>query len=105
MRIQYVRTGGFAGLRMATEIDSEALSQEELQNLREALDTAHFFNLPEQMMGDMRGADRFQYEITIEDEEGRQHTVRTNEASLPEEMQPLVHQLEQLARTRRGSDR
>lgn len=101
MHIQFVRTGGFAGLRMATEIDSESLSPEELQMLREALDNAQFFNLPEQMMSDMRGADRFQYEITVEDG-GRQHTVQTNEASMPEEMQPLVSQLELLARSRRG---
>lgn len=101
MRIQFVRSGGFAGLRMATEIDGEALSPEELQNLREALDNAHFFTMPEEMMGEMPGADRFQYEITVEDQ-GLQHTVVTNEASLPQEMQPLIHQLEQIARSQRG---
>jgi hypothetical protein len=101
MHIQFVRSGGFAGLRMTTEIDSEDLSQEELQNLREALDNANFFSLPEQMMADLGSADRFQYEITVDDGI-RHHTVVANDASMPGEMQPLVSHLERLARTHRG---
>ncbi len=98
MHIHFVRTGGFAGLRMSAEIDSDELSKEELENLREALDSAHFFNLPRQMMGDMKAVDRFQYEITVEDG-SRQHTVLASDAALPEQVQPLVKQLERLART------
>lgn len=101
MHIQFVRTGGFAGLRLSTEIDGDSLSPAELQNLREALDTAHFFTLPEQMIDDTVGADRFQYEITV-DEGDRQHTIVASESALPEEVQPLVSQLERLARSRRG---
>lgn len=100
MRIEFVRTGGFAGLRLAATIDSDSLPPEEVQQLQEALDSARFFTLPPQLYGEDEGMDRFQYEITVSDGE-RQHTVQAGDASLPESVQPLVHKLERLARTRR----
>ena len=100
MRIHFVRTGGFAGMRLANTIDSEELPEEELQALKSELDNAHFFELPPLMSGETGGADRFQYEITVED--GRQkHTVTAGETSLPGNLQPLVQHLELLARTNR----
>ena len=49
----------------------------------------------------MGGADRFQYEITVED--GNQtHTIAAGESAVPNHLQPLVQHLERLARTRRG---
>jgi len=35
MRIQFERTGGFAGMRVATTIDMESLSADEARELRE----------------------------------------------------------------------
>jgi hypothetical protein len=100
MRIHFVRTGGFTGMRLASTIDSDALPEEEVQELREELDNAHFFELPSQLSGGPGGADRFQYEITVED--GRKtHKIEAGEAALPESAQPLVQHLERLARTRR----
>lgn len=100
MRIQFVRTGGFAGVQLSATIDSDQLPQEEAELLKEALDSADFFTLPEHMFGGSGGADRFQYEITVQDG-GRQHTVQAGEAALPDNVQPLVRHLERLARTRR----
>jgi hypothetical protein len=100
MRIQFVRTGGFAGMRLAATIDSDQLPHEDAELLKEALDSADFFSLPAHLMAEGGGADRFQYEITVE-EGGCQHTVQAGDESLPEDLQPLVRQLERLARTRR----
>lgn len=102
MRIEFVRSGGFAGLRLATSFDVDELPPEEAHELEDALDSARFFSLPEQLHEEDRGADRFQYEITVEDND-RRHTVQAGEASLPENVQPLVRQLERLAKTRRMS--
>ncbi len=100
MRIHFVRTGGFAGMRLANTIDSEELPEDEVQELKSELDNAHFFELPAFLSGEPGGADRFQYEITVE--EGRQtHTVAAGESALPEDVQPLVQHLERLARTKR----
>ncbi len=100
MRIHFVRTGGFAGMRLASTIDSDALPEEENQMLQSELDNAHFFELPTQLAGESGGADRYQYEITVE-EGGKKHTVAAGESALPGQVQPLVQHLERLARTSR----
>lgn len=101
MRIHFVRTGGFAGMRLATTIDSDTLPEDELSVLQNELEEAHFFSLPDQLVNQEGGADRFNYEITVE-HGGIRHTVQAGEAALPEPMQQLVQHLDRLARERRG---
>lgn len=100
MRIEFVRTGGFAGLRMATTIDIDSLPPEDAQEIQDALEEAHFFSLPPELNDVSRGVDRFQYEITVDDGD-QKHTVQGGETALPEHLQPLVQKLEWLARTHR----
>jgi hypothetical protein len=100
MRIQFVRTGGFAGMRLASTIDSDALPEEEVQALQSEIDNAHFFELPTQFSETGGGADRFQYEITVEDGH-KKHTIEAGESALPGHVQPLIQHLERLARTAR----
>jgi hypothetical protein len=40
-----------------------------------------------------KGADRYQYELTIEDDEGRRH-VAVSEDRVPEELRPLLDRLQ-----------
>lgn len=101
MRYHFVRSGGFAGLRLAATVDSEELPEEEAILLEEELDSAHFFNLPNQLQEPQGGTDRFQYQITVDNGE-KQHTVEAGEASLPDTLQPLVQHLERIARTQRS---
>ncbi|MBF8284669.1 MAG: hypothetical protein HW378_3584 [Anaerolineales bacterium] len=42
MRIEFVRTGGFAGMRMATTVNTETLPPDEARVLRESVDAARF---------------------------------------------------------------
>jgi len=100
MRIHFARTGGFAGMRLASTIDSDALPMEEAQALQSELENARFFELPAQLSGTSGGADRFQYEITVEDGR-RKHTIEASETGIPADVQPLVQHLERLARTSR----
>ncbi len=97
MRIQFERTGGFAGMRMATTIDMESLSAGEARELREMVDAAHFFDLPAVIKSPTPGADQFHYKLTVEVEE-RRHTVETSDAAAPETLQPLFLRLTRLAR-------
>ncbi len=101
MRYHFVRTGGFAGMRLETTVDSNALPPEEAKTLQQELDSAHFFQLPNQIKEQGGGADRFQYEITVDDGK-KKHTVETGEAAMPDTLQPLIQHLELLARTRRS---
>ncbi len=97
MRVKVKREGGFTGVPLSGEFDSESLSQEEAQRLRELIDSADFFNLPATAAGSTRGADRFQYVVTIETED-KQHTVRTTDSAGSEALQELVDHLMKLAR-------
>jgi hypothetical protein len=101
MRIEFVRTGGFAGMRMATTVNTDSLPPDEARVLRESVDAARFFDLPPVIASPTPGADRFQYKITVE-AEGRRHTVELGEAAVPEALQPLIQRLTTLARTARS---
>jgi hypothetical protein len=98
-RIKFERTGGFAGMRIATDVKLEDLPEEQAETIMELLDDLDFNELPEQML-DESGPDQFTYTITIETEKG-EHTVMTGDSSAPEKMQELLQLLNRLARTRR----
>ena len=100
LKIQWERTGGFAGMRMEGSIDSESLSDEEARRLHELVEAAGFFALPEEFAGPAGGADRFLYTLTVE-MDGRRHTVRTGEAAAPAALISLIGWLTNAARARR----
>ena len=100
MRIHFVRTGGFAGIKLETRADSDTLPPVEARAIEQEVAQSNFFQLPSQIKSMAGGVDRFQYEITVED--GPEvHTVAVGETEIPETLQPLVQHLNQLARTRR----
>jgi hypothetical protein len=101
MLIEYERSGGFAGIRMTTSVDSDALSLEQAEEMKAALEEADFFKLPPRITSDTVGADRFQYRVTIHAQEGK-HTVEVSEAAVPENLWSLLNLLNTLARTKRG---
>jgi hypothetical protein len=98
MRIQFERTGGFAGMRFTATIDTDSLSSEEAQKLREMIEEANYFNLPSVIRSQSTGADSFQYKVTIE-HEGRQHTVEAGEGGVSSELRALFRRLTVLARS------
>ncbi len=103
MRIQFTRTGGFAGIRLGGTVDTSSLDPGEVQALQQELENAQFFQLPTQVSAGTGGPerDRFQYEITVEDG-GQKHTVMVGESAIPANLQPLIQHLQQLVRTSRG---
>lgn len=101
MKINFERSGGFAGLRTAATFDTESLPSEESRRLQEELERARFFDLPAKLDSPAGGADRFEYKITVEDK-GRRHIVEFGEAAAPESLQPLIQRLSDLARSQRG---
>jgi hypothetical protein len=98
-RIKFERTGGFAGMRIATDVKLEDLPKEQVETIMELLDDLDFDELPEQML-DESVPDQFTYKITVETDKG-EHTVVTGDSSAPEKMQELLQLLNRLARTRR----
>lgn len=98
-RIRFERTGGFAGMRIAADIESDQLSEEQNQALLDVLDALDFPELPEQLMSDSSMPDEFTYTITVEAEDWK-HTVVTGDSSASEKMQELLQMLNRIARKR-----
>jgi hypothetical protein len=97
-RIKFERSGGFAGMHIATDLKWDDLSDEQAHQIAELLDDLDFDELPEQMLGEGAMPDQFTYTITVETKDG-EHTVMTGDASAPEKMQELLQLLNRLART------
>jgi hypothetical protein len=95
-RIKFERTGGFAGMRLAADLDAHDLPDEQLDALKELLDDLDFAELPEDLTRDSM-PDQFTYTITVEAEKWR-HTVITGDAPDDEKMQELLELLNRLAR-------
>ena len=98
MRIEFTRSGGFAGMRVAKVLNTDVMPEAEALALKELVKSAEFFDLPESLRS--RGADRFQYDITIESD-GRTHTVKADEGAIPPALAPLVKRLESYALNQR----
>ena len=97
MKIQFARTGGVAGIRLTATLDSESLPPEEADRLRRLIAAASFFEQPPSRHSRIGGADRFQYEVTVE-EGDRIKKVELDESSVPETLQPLLDYLVDSAR-------
>ncbi len=96
-RIKFERTGGFAGMRIATDLKLDDLPDEQAHTISELLDDLDFRELPEQMMNEEGMPDQFTYTITVETKKW-EHTVITGDVSAPEKMQELLQLLNRLAR-------
>ena len=98
-RIKFERTGGFAGMRIATNLKLDELPEEQANTILELLDDMDFGELPDEIL-DQSGPDQFTYTITVETSKW-EHTVVTGDASAPEKMQELLQLLNRLARTQK----
>ena len=95
MHISFERTGGFAGIRLGCEINTETLSPEEADQVAGCVDAANFFDLPE--VPPTGGPDQFQYKISIE-KDGRTRTIESGERAMPASLSPMVKWLMAVAR-------
>jgi hypothetical protein len=97
MHIEFERSGGFAGRRLETIIESSNLQEEQAHRLQFLLAETHFFNLPERLDAPEEAVDRFCYRIFVDDGE-RRHEIEAGEEALPAELWPLVEWLTEQAR-------
>jgi hypothetical protein len=100
MKILFERHGGFAGLKMATSIDVDSLPDEDAEKLRDLLDEADFFDLPELILPARPVPDEFTYIITVEKKE-RHHTIRVSDSAASEDLKALLNDLSFRARQQR----
>ena len=101
MRISFERSGGFAGLTLTAELDTASLPADDADQVQKMVEAAGFFQLPASIPAAARGADAFQYVVTVEDQ-GRRHTVRTTDLAAPDALRSLLQHLTKVAREKRG---
>jgi len=99
-RIKFERTGGFAGMRIATDLKWDDLPDEQAHAISELLDDLDFRELPASQVKEEGMADQFTYTITVETKKW-EHTVITGDVSVPEKLQELLQLLNRLARTQK----
>jgi emfourin len=92
MRIRLERSGGFAGIKLSSSLDTEELAADQAGRIRKMVEGAAFFELPDTIKAVRPMPDRFVYRIRIE-EGGRTKEVEVDEPSLPEQLKPLVRYL------------
>ncbi|ARV58619.1 hypothetical protein BZZ01_08195 [Nostocales cyanobacterium HT-58-2] len=93
MQVSLKRTGGFAGISRTKTVDTENIPKNEADQLRQLVEAADFFNLPENITAQTNQPDRFQYILSVEDE-GKTHTVTVGETAMPGTLRPLIEWLQ-----------
>ena len=89
MHIEYVRSGGFAGIRLAGSFDTEKLPPEQATTLGNLIDGARFFRLSDQIKPTSPVPDQFEYQVTISSA-GQTHSVVVGESVVPTDLRPLL---------------
>jgi hypothetical protein len=90
-KITFKRSGGFIGNGMRLELNLNALPIGTVRNITRLVEQAQFFDLPENLVRNFQ-PDEFQYTITV-DAGITNHTVHTNDSTMPSSLRPLVREL------------
>jgi hypothetical protein len=94
-KITFKRSGGFIGNGMRFELNLNALPISTVRNITRLVEQAQFFDLPENLTKNFQ-PDECQYTITV-DAGITNHTVHTNESTMPSSLRPLVRELSLLS--------
>ncbi|MGC5013499.1 protealysin inhibitor emfourin [Streptosporangium sp. DT93] len=89
MKVSIVRGGGIAGLVTVTTADSASLAPHEVAELRARVERAVPAGEPPPTPPATARPDRFDYELTVEDEDGTR-TVRASEGTLSAPLRALI---------------
>lgn len=95
MKINFRQSGGYGGLRMSCDLDTNLLAPEEAAQLESLVKTSGI--LQAQSALSENAADLINYEITIETTEGK-HQVKFDDLTLPETVLPLLDYLQSHAK-------
>ncbi len=75
----------------------QTFPKEEAEQVVRLVQQAAFYGLPSVIRSTAPGADRFQYQITLDSERGA-HSVQVDEGAVPPQLQPLLEWLKHSAR-------
>ncbi|MFM9888997.1 MAG: protealysin inhibitor emfourin [Burkholderiales bacterium] len=87
MKIKFLQSGGFAGLVRGCELSAAELPKSEQKELARLLAAAGLARLKPARA---KGADRQQYDITIEQDDGSVIVATLDESALTDTVAPLI---------------
>ena len=87
-KIYFERSGGFMGRKVSLNLDMDELPDDEAELLRELLEEADFFELPDDLTSSDI-PDAFTYLINVKLKE-KQHSVRVSDTTIPDDLRPLL---------------
>ncbi len=96
MHVDLTRSGGLAGLTMAVSVDTARLPPDTAGVVDAALGQADLAGLAARPRRAAPGADRYQYDLTIE-RDGECHSLSFPETDVPAELRPVIDALVPLA--------
>lgn len=100
-KIEFERSGGFAGVTLVGVLHLDQLPEEEAQHLRCLVQDAHIFQLQSPPRSPDQ-ADVFQYTLNVHTENDLK-TLKFDESNIPAEAKPLIHFLTKYAKAHRRS--
>jgi len=98
-KIFFERSGGFMGRTIKATFNLEDLPSDLVKTLEEMLDEAGFFELPADLTKPPM-PDAFIYTITVSTSV-RQHSVHVSDTTAPDDLRPLLDELNKQARIQR----
>ncbi|HET7747868.1 MAG TPA: protealysin inhibitor emfourin [Terriglobales bacterium] len=101
MQIKLERSGGFTGIPQTHSVSTDQLPPDEAQQVSDLVQKAGFYELPATIRSTQPGADRFQYDLTVESERGA-HKITVDEGAVPSQLRPLLDWMKKSGRTRGG---
>ena len=97
MKIDFVRTGGAAGVQLKLALDTHDMSEEAASRLRQLVQAADFFEMESDARTQATQPDRFEYHLTIDSQVWGRNEVVLPEAAVPDDARPLLDYLTSLA--------
>jgi hypothetical protein len=97
MKIEFSRSGGFAGLRLKATVDTETLDAERAAEIAGLVAASGFFELPERARDNEQIRDGFEYRVRISSAVHASHSVAVGQQNVPEQLQPLLDLLTAIA--------
>jgi hypothetical protein len=92
IRIDLVRSGGFAGISQRASVDTDKLPPAEAARIAELVRGVDFDALAKLATGPPRAPDRFQYDLDVHPG-GRHHQLTLGERAVPPELRALIDHL------------
>lgn len=86
MIVRHERSGGFAGITVKADVDSETLSAKQANELKGLVEKAFPSDQPLKKKATM--PDQFNYEFIVEDE-GKSKTYQVNDQTITDELRAL----------------